>query len=236
MITVGIIGYGNFGSFLTRKLADYAEVKVFEPYLDVPTELSADMHTICQCDYIILAIPVDSYEEVLTEIARIRKDTSIIVDVSSVKMVPTEKLDQLLPGVPRVIIHPLFGPQSAEESFDGHVVVMCPDVSDTTAYASIKSFIMSLGLRVIEKSPQEHDREMALAQGLTFYLARALLRMQIHDVELVTPSFKKLLDLAELESHHTEDLFRTIQLNNPYTTEIRVKFIDVISELNKELS
>jgi prephenate dehydrogenase len=236
MKTVGIIGFGSFGSFLVRKLNGLVTLKVYDPNQPVPAELDASLLEACESDYVVLAIPVDSYEAVLGEVTGLLGKNSVVVDISSVKTIPNQKLEQLLPGRKKVVTHPLFGPQSAEDSFDGHVVVMCPNVSDPEAYDQIKDFVQGLGLKVVEKAPEEHDKEMALAQGLTFYLARALLRSGVHDIELLTPSFKKLLDLAELESHHSEDLFRTIQLSNPYTAEIRQKFIDIATDLNGELS
>lgn len=236
MKTVGIIGFGSFGSFLARKLAGFVMMRVYDPNQQVPAELSASLLEVCESDYVVLAIPVSAYEAVLTEVSALLGIDSVVVDISSVKSIPNQILGQHLQGRKKVVTHPLFGPQSAEDSFDGHVVVMCPDVSNSDAYSQIKNFVQELGLKVIEKTPEEHDKEMALAQGLTFYLARALLRSGVHDIELLTPSFKKLLDLAELESHHSEDLFRTIQLSNPYTAEIRQKFIDIATNLNEELS
>ena len=236
MKTVGIIGFGSFGSFLTRKLGDLVALRVFDSNQQVPAELSASLAEVCESDYVVLAIPVSAYEVLLSDIVDLLGKNSIVVDVSSVKTIPNKKIEELLPGKKKVIVHPLFGPQSAEDSLDGHVVVMCPGVSDAGGYGEVKDFVQGLGLKVVEKSPEEHDKEMALAQGLTFYLARALLRSGVHDIELLTPSFKKLLDLAELESHHSEDLFRTIQQGNPYTAEVRQKFIDIADDLNRELS
>jgi prephenate dehydrogenase len=113
---------------------------------------------------------------------------------------------------------------------------MCPEASDPEAFATLKDFATKLGLKVIEKSTEEHDREMAYAQGLTFFVARALMKSNIHDVELRTPSFKKLLDLAELESHHSDDLFRTIQLGNTFTRKVRASFARQVAELLEELT
>ena len=236
MISVGIIGYGSFGSFLTRKLSGHVQLKVVDPSQDIPVKIKGSLEQVCKCDYVVLAVPISSYDSILTEIKSFLRADSVIVDISSVKMTPNLKLEELLPGCRKVVMHPLFGPQSAEESLSGHVVVMCPEVSDVGAYRAVKSITQNLGLKVIEKSAVEHDKEMALAQGLTFYLARALLRCGVHNIELQTPSFKKLLDLAELESHHSEDLFKTIQVGNPFTAEVRQKFIDVATELNSELT
>jgi prephenate dehydrogenase len=235
MKTVAIIGFGSFGEFLVDKLLGKVELFVHDPNQTVPKDISANLDDIATCDYVVLSIPIEAYEEVLKSIAPKLRSNTVIVDISSVKTTPVEILEKLVPSQKKVIMHPLFGPQSADKSFWGHVVVMCPSVSDKSAYTEIKDFIVSLGLAVVEKTPEEHDKEMAYAQGLTFFLARALLTMNIHDVSLITPSFKKLLDLAELESHHSEELFRTIQTGNPYLANIRAQFIKTADKINSEL-
>jgi prephenate dehydrogenase len=236
MKTIGVIGYGSFGEFMVHKLDDTFVIKVHDPHANVPDIYSSMLQEVAQADYIVLAIPIVAYRTVLTDIKPLLKPTSVIVDISSVKTTPVTIIEEILPSQKRVIMHPLFGPQSADKSFWGHVVVMCPNVSDPAAYEDIKKFIVGLGLAIVEKSPEEHDREMAYAQGLTFFMARVLLTMNIHDVSLITPSFKKLLDLAELESHHSEELFRTIQTANPYLDDIRSQFISIAETLNTSLA
>ncbi len=236
MKTVGIIGFGSFGEFLVDKLRGKVELLVHDPNQTVPKDISANIDDIAKCDYVVLSIPIDAYEDVLKSLAPKLKSSTVIVDISSVKTTPVAILEKLVPSQKKVVMHPLFGPQSADKSFWGHVVVMCPSASDKTAYKVIKDFIVDQGLAVVEKTPQEHDKEMAYAQGLTFFLARTLLTMGIHDVSLITPSFKKLLDLAELESHHSEELFKTIQTGNPYLAEIRSKFVDTAEGINADLS
>jgi prephenate dehydrogenase len=236
MRSLGIIGFGSFGDFAYQKLKRSYIIKAFDPHVDVPLAVRATLQEVAQSDYIMLAVPVDAYEDVITEILPHIPQHAVIIDISSVKTIPTQKLLTLLPDTKRVITHPLFGPQSASHSLAGHTLVMCPEHSDPEEYKAVKRFSESLGLRVIEKSVEEHDREMALVQGLTFFLARSLMNFGVHDIELHTPSFKKLLDLAELERHHSDDLFRTIQLMNPYTTEVRKRFMYSISQLADELN
>jgi len=236
MKTIGIIGFGSFGEFLADKLGSKVELHVYDPHASVPKDIVATLDEIAGCDFVILSIPINAYEQVLTDIAPLLQESTVVIDIASVKTTPVEILNRLIPNQKRVIMHPLFGPQSADKSFWGHVVVMCPDASDVVAYKAVKNFVIGLGLAVVEKTPEEHDKEMAYAQGLTFFLARSLLTMGIHDVSLITPSFKKLLDLAELESHHSEELFKTIQTGNPYLAEIRKKFVTIADKINEDLA
>jgi prephenate dehydrogenase len=80
-------------------------------------------------------------------------------------------------------------------------------------------------------SPEEHDKEMAWVHGLTFFVGRALLNMNPPQSELSTHYYQKLIDLVEVEKHHSTELFLTIQRGNPYAEAIRREFIDKISKL-----
>jgi prephenate dehydrogenase len=237
--TVGIIGYGkeSFGELLAQNLSQVFTVKVSSRNPDsVPPKWRATLADVAKCDVLIPSIPLSVYESVFTGIKNHISDKTVIVDVCSVKTRPVEIIEKIMPHQPLVATHPLFGPQSAAHGIYGHTLVMCPDVSDTEPYVALKKLATQVGLRVIEKTAEEHDREMAVVQGLTFFVARALLNSGIHDMTLHTPSFQKLLSLAELESHHTEDIFTTIQKGNPYTAEIRDLFIDQVADLNKKLT
>lgn len=235
MKTVGIIGFGSFGKFLAEKLSSHTRVRVYSQSgrtssWMVPLEEAVDV------DYVVLAIPLDAYEAMLQMIKPLLKSHTVIVDVCSVKVKPIEIIRSVMPDQPLVATHPMFGPESASVSFAGHTLVMCPEASTPEPYETIKHFANSLGLGVVEMSADEHDREIAVVQGLTFFIARALNGVGIHDQKLFTPSFERLLKLAELEQHHSLELFKTIQQGNPHTHAVRDNFIRVINEINRDLT
>jgi prephenate dehydrogenase len=236
MKTVGIIGFNGFGEFLAGKLDPFVKVCVSSRTPDtVPAKWRARFDEAVTSDYLILSIPLSAYESVLPEVAKLIPPSTVIIDVCSVKVRPVELLDRLLPGQKRVVAHPLFGPQSAMDSLEGHTMVLCPEASDKDHYDVVKDFCQSLGLTIAEISADKHDHEMANVHALTFFIARALVQMNVHESLLRTPSFQRILDLADLERHHSEDLFRTIQLSNPYATDAREAFISAAQKLNKSL-
>ncbi|MFZ1458702.1 MAG: prephenate dehydrogenase [Candidatus Saccharimonadales bacterium] len=235
MKTVGIIGFGSFGKFLAEKLSSYARVKVYSQSGRTSSWM-VTLEEVVDVDYLVLAVPLDAYMETLEAIKPIVKPHTVIVDVCSVKVKPVETIRSIMPDQPLVATHPMFGPESASVSFAGHTFVMCPEVSTTEPYESIKHFANSLGLGVVEMSADEHDREIAVVQGLTFFIARALNDMGIHDQKLFTPSFERLLKLADLEKHHSLELFKTIQQGNPHTRAVRDNFIHVIDDVNNDLT
>ena len=197
---------------------------------------AASIEEVPRADYVILAVPLQSYADAINNLKPHLGNDTTIVDVCSVKVKPLEILRELLPEQPIVVTHPMFGPESASVRFDGHTLIMCPSESTSSHYDGIKQFAESLGLEVIETSADEHDTEIATVQGLTFFIARTLNTMGIHNQKLHTPSFQRLLDLANLEEHHSEALFETIQSGNSHTATVRQAFMRAADELNAQIT
>lgn len=236
MHTVGIIGFGSFGAFMAEKLEPHVRVLVSSRRPEaVPEKWRARLEDVVACEYIILSIPLDSYPAVLRTIAPLLQPETVLVDVCSVKLRPVEIIRNVLPDTKLVATHPLFGPESAADSLEGHPFVLCRDVSDPDAAHTIAGFAKSLGLIVIDVTADAHDRQMAIVHGLTFFIAQGLVNIGIEDVTLHTPSFKRLLNVADLERHHSPDLFRTIQSGNPYASAIRSRILTELASIDKEL-
>src|SRR3990167_11460963 len=237
MKTIGIIGFGSFGKFLAENLNEYCKVLVYSKSGKVPTRWAVSAAEVTKCDYLMLAIPLDAYKQVLEQLKPNLSKNTVIVDVCSVKQKPIQIIKKILPNQPVVATHPLFGPESAAASLRGHTLVLCPEDSDRTALKTIKSFaINTLHLRVREASAAQHDREMAKVHGLTFFIARLLKDINLQPTDFGTPSFKRLLGLAELEKHHSDELFSTIQSGNKYTKLLRKEFIDAAIKLDKKIN
>lgn len=135
-----------------------------------------------------------------------------------------------------VATHPLFGPESAAKTLSGHTFVLCRDASNNAEATVIADFANKLGLNVVEQTTIEHDKEMATVHALTFFIAQGLVNNKIHDASLRTPSFQKLLSLAELERHHSEELFKTIQQGNPYASSVRAQFMQELQNIDTALT
>lgn len=235
MTTIGIIGLGSFGRFLAEQLEPHARVLVYSASgKDSPWK--ATLEQVAAADYILPTVPLEAYRQTLELLKPHMSPHTTIVDVCSVKEEPVQIIQDILPEQPIVATHPMFGPQSASESLVGHTVVMCPEVSSPTAYKTIKNFLASVDLGIVEMSCVEHDQEIATVQGLTFFVARILDDMQIHRMKLFTPSFHRLLSLAELERQHSPELFETIQKGNPYTRGVRREFLDAAQRLDRDVS
>lgn len=228
--TVGIIGTGSFGQYLAKWLQPHATVSLVGRSSS-DTEYAAALKS----DSVILAVPLKAYPEVLEKLTgRLDKET-MLVDVCSTKEQPLKLINQALPGQPVLALHPLFGPETAPDSLEGQTVVVCPQPGMEEAEGQVKRFMELAGLKVTEMPAAEHDKLMAELQALTFFVARTLVEYGVEAHEIMTPSYRRLLNLADLERHHSRELFETIQAN-PYAAAIRKRFIEQAAKLNDELN
>ncbi len=243
--SIGIHGYGAFGRLMARELSKHFDILVYSPSLKPgSSDRYARYLTVKELahssDLLVFALPVQFLEEVAQNLA---KQDSVpphlpLMDVSSVKVYPLEILQKYFPGNPLLGTHPIFGPQSvAKYGLSGSKIVLCNESFDKESYQAIKNFLLKdLKLQVLEKSAQEHDREMAFVQGLSHFLGRALADMQIKDFDSSTFSYKHLIELKELLKDDSWELFKTIQNYNPYAKQVRKDFLDMLKYLNKKLS
>lgn len=235
MKRVGIIGFGHFGKLAAEVLSEHCEVIVFSRHQEnVPENLRASLADVCKADYIIPCVPLGSYEAVLTEVAQHIAPTAVLVDICSVKVKPMQIISKLLPNNKAVATHPLFGPETFHTKQD-LTVVLCEDASGKEQLEYVDEFCHAAGLSVVRMSTQEHDQQMAKVHALTFFIAKVLNSMELDDVTLLTPSFERLLGLAGLDAQESDDLLQTIQLGNPFASEVRNKFVSKTRQLAEDL-
>lgn len=237
---VGVIGYGDFAKLMIQYLAPYADIVVAsrdkkrsaEPgfrFVDNEEALSQRV--------VIPAIPAQFLEDYFSKNTQYLKPGTLVVDVCSVKVKPVEVLSRLLPAnVSFLATHPMFGPASAAESLKGRRIMLHPVRLDEGTYQTIKTFCTGiLGLKVIEVTPEEHDRAMAYVQGLSHYIGRVMDIMKIPNTELLTEAYDDLLDMRRVQGADSWELFESIMFENPYARDIHHKFEQACRELDKKL-
>lgn len=225
----GIIGFGRFGQLAARHLAAHFDVVVHDP-ADVADRAAAigvrvaSIAEVAASDVVMLAVPVQTMEDVIARIAPAMRPGTLVMDVASVKVLPARWMADALPDtVDIVATHPLFGPQSARNGLTGQPLVLCPVRGDRIE--RVAAFGRTLGLKVSVTTAEEHDREMAYVQALTHLIGRTLENIRIPDEELKTNSYQHLLELCALIRDDSKELFYAIQNLNPFAPEITQQFI-----------
>ncbi len=239
--SLGIVGFGAFGQLAARHLGQHFEISAYDPSSGLATIAKqlgvrlTSLHSVSQADVILIAAPVSSFEQVVSEIAVACKPGALIVDVGSVKVVPTEIMLRLLPSyVDIVATHPLFGPQSAVRGIEGLKIAVCP--IQGRRHARLSAFLRkALGLTVIMTTPEDHDQEAAVVQGLTHLIAKVLLRMGPLPTRMTTKSFDLLSEAISMVQHDAPEVFEAIEKVNPYAETVRRQFFDLAANLSVEL-
>jgi len=122
---------------------------------------------------------------------------------------------ELPPFVDIVGTHPLFGPQSARDGIRGRKIAICPVRGNTAP--RIAAFLRgTLGLKVFITTPEEHDRELAVVQGVTHLIAKVLVRMKPLPKRFTTASFDHLMQATEMVRHDAASVFLAIECDNPF--------------------
>jgi prephenate dehydrogenase len=236
MRDVGLIGFGNFGKIVYSILKNEFNIFVYDKNIEVAKGVNySGLKECAEKEIIILAVPVQDIEEVLHEIKDFIKNGALIFDVSSVKIKPIDLMLKILPEYCQIIAtHPLFGPSSIKKEDRELKIVLCP--VRTKILEKITGFLAEkLKFQVIIKSAEEHDREMAMVQALSHFLAKALNEINIKSSDLSTLSYNHLLKMKEILENDTKALFETIENENPFAAEYREKLIDKLIEIHEEL-
>jgi prephenate dehydrogenase len=127
------------------------------------------------------------------------------------------------PSAEIIGLHPLFGPQSGKNGISGLKVVTCKVRGGS--FDCVSDFMRDkLMLDVCQKTPEEHDKQMAYVQALNHLIARALDRMNLPDCDLGTPAYERLKDVHRILQGDSMELFLTIERENPFAAEIRHSF------------
>jgi prephenate dehydrogenase len=226
--TVGVIGMGQFGTFMVSHLEKYVTVIPYTRH-DNPEVLSV-------CDAVIFSVPFSGLAEAITRVTPYIKKDACIIDVTSVKQKPLSLLKKKFKGYQILGTHPVFGPQSGAKGIAGLPMVVCNVSCNKQTYAAIVQFLKkTLQLHVIEQTPKEHDHQMAQIQALTHFIGRALVNLDIQSFPTNTKSYAQLLELKNLLQFDSWELFTTIQNINPEAKKVRKKFLKELHSLEAKL-
>jgi len=242
METMGIIGFGSFGSLLARLVAPYATVLVYDRRrVNVPLPANvrkAPFKEVARCPVIVIATDLTGVAPVCARLAPLVNPQTIVMDICSVKMKPAHiMIEELGQSCRLLATHPLFGPNSIARSGASckGMVMVWHELAGGPFPELEALFAEKLGMSIRRMTPEEHDRQMAWVHALTFFVGRGLVMMDIPEPELDTGYYQKLRDLFELEKTHSRALFDTIEAGNPYAADIRQRFITTLQQLDSEV-
>jgi prephenate dehydrogenase len=214
-VTVGLIGgRGQMGRWFKRFFEGQG-LEVLVADLDTP---QTSQEVARAADVVIISVPIPQVKRVVKEVAPLLRPDAALMDLTSVKQSPMRAMLAHFAGEV-VGTHPLFGP--GEESIAGRTVVLCPGRGERW-FNWLKTLLQDAGARVKVTTAAQHDRIMAVVQGLAHFVLIALgksisqLKVDPRDLEdFATPTFATLHQLARHLFKQDPTLYACIQLQNP---------------------
>jgi prephenate dehydrogenase/chorismate mutase/prephenate dehydrogenase len=229
-ISIGIIGgAGGMGKWFASFFRQEGyNVKISGrksgPY---PRQMAAD------CQVVIVSVPIEATEAVIREAGPCMPREAVLMDLTSLKEAPVR--DMLAASVSEVIgLHPLFGPRVV--SLDGQNIAVCP-ARGKRWLPWLKDVLGKKGANIIETTPEEHDKMMALVQGLnhfnTIMMGLTLAGSGVSAEELrrfSTPVFRERLDHLDRVVANP-GLYARLIAGNPYITNLLASYRQNLDEL-----
>ena len=240
---IGLIGYGRFGRLTVKNLAPDFEVLVHTRSSDKTADIAeaggrlVGLEEACAQKLIILCVPISAMQATLKQIAPLLRPDAIVADVCSVKVYPVQWMKTSLPAsVDILATHPMFGPDSAAVSVAGHKIVLCPERIAPERYLKIKLWLQKKGVVLIETTPDEHDRKIAVSLALTHFIGRSLAEFEATPLDIDTEGYKRLLHILGVVKNDSWQLFEDMHRYNPYAREKRQVFVKAMAAIEAHLA
>lgn len=239
LLNLGLIGFGRFGQFAAKHLRSRLHLFVWDirDQRKKAASLGLTWGTLeeaASCQVVLLAVPISEVPTVLAQVVPWLRPGALLMDVCSVKMAPVRWMLAAAPPEVEVIGgHPLFGPRSGRSGIEGQSMVLCP--ARTKRVEMVEQFLAGMGLETMITTPEEHDRQMAVAQALTHFVARGLAAAGVKDQQLKTPSFQALLEITESLSRDASKMFHDMMTYNPFAAAARRNLLEALRQIDAGL-
>lgn len=246
---ITVIGLGLLGGSITLRIlrslpgvkavgyTHHRSTREKAKRLAVATEIADDLQeSVSSADLVILATPIQTFEQIFQEISDALTAGCIVTDVGSTKVLPhrwaTKKLSRT---VHYVGSHPIAGSEqrgiefASDDLFDQTTCILTrTKTTNRRVVQTLKKFWSDLGCTVKLMTPAEHDRIFANISHLPHITAAALINCNSSkDLKFAGQGF---LDTSRIASS-PENIWSDVLLTNADNT---TKSIDrIIAELLK---
>jgi prephenate dehydrogenase len=188
-----------------------------------------------QSDLVVICLPEDAAIPSMPGIVRAARRDALLLDTLSVKGRIVDLLGQLRPTQEYISINPMFAPQVGFLRQNVAVVA----VNRGPRATAFLELITSWGARVVELEPAEHDRLLALVQGLT-HAALMAMGLVLHDwgydveraLPVSTPPHRVALALLARMADIAPEVYWDIQHSNTYCADARRSLAEQMRRLS----
>ncbi|VVB87129.1 Prephenate dehydrogenase [uncultured archaeon] len=183
-------------------------------------------------DIVMISVPIDITEKTISEIAPKMAAGSLLMDITSIKTGPMEAMLKYAPQYVEILgTHPMFGPSIPD--IRGQIVIFTPvDGRCSKWFPIIKSLYEDNGAHIEIMDAKQHDKMMAVVQGLTHFAyisIGSVFRELEFDVaksrRFMSPMYDIMLDLVGRILAQNPYLYAMIQMN-PEVAKVHRAYIN----------
>jgi prephenate dehydrogenase len=239
-LKIAIIGgYGKMGKWFAHYLLkegfeivlsgrDREKGEAFKQELGFQT--FSNIEAVQKADVVLISVNIDSFTEVVKEIAPHIKPGQMVFDITSVKESPVKDMHLYLKSARTLGTHPLFGP-GAKDLNSQNFVLTPSNPQEIELAGRVKTYLEAKGARITIMSAREHDEIMTVVLGLAHFIsivsADTLISMNnLTRFKAVGGStYRVLSTLVESVISEDPELYATLQIHLPGLADIEGKYI-----------
>ena len=189
-----------------------------------------------QCDLVIVSVPIHKTVGVIDAIAPVMREDQTLCDLTSLKVLP---VNAMLQSKAKVIgLHPMFGP--TVRSLRHQTIIACPARADERTLDNLLAIFRNEGAEITVTTPEEHDRMMAVVQGLTHFVTLVMadsvrrIGLDIGKTKAFTsPVYQIELSLVGRLLSQDPALYADILQQNPFVPEVLAACMASAADLTK---
>ncbi|MDD1715925.1 MAG: prephenate dehydrogenase/arogenate dehydrogenase family protein [Methanolinea sp.] len=187
-----------------------------------------------RCDVVMVSVPIRETGKVIEGVAPLLSERQILCDLTSLKAGPVKAM---LASRAQVIgLHPMFGP--SVPGLSGQTIVVTPGRCEEGTLSSFLELFERQGARITRTTPEEHDRIMAVVQGLTHFvtlgIADTMRRVGIppgQTEEFMSPVYRMEMGLVGRLLSQDPALYSDMLRFNPFVPPVLKACEESISHL-----
>ncbi|MFA5954867.1 MAG: prephenate dehydrogenase/arogenate dehydrogenase family protein [Patescibacteria group bacterium] len=222
-VRVGIIGIdGLYGRWFERVFHELGcSVDGSDPKFDVDI-LKRNKEVVANADVVIFSVPPRVMPDVIRDVISESRPDQLWIDCGCLKVEPVRAMLESRAEV--VGIHPMCAP--TKRLWEGQTVIVCP--ARLRQWKTwFDAFIQETEARAKVSTPEEHDKNMAIVEGLihanVLITAGLLERLNINVpvvMEYMSPIYRLFFSFLGRILRQDPDLYADIQMLNPSTKKM----------------
>lgn len=185
-------------------------------------------------DLVMVSVPIRDTVDVIRRIAPLLTPDQILCDLTSLKTGPVAAMLESAASV--IGFHPMFGP--GVPSLNGQIIIVIPARCSRETLRALCSIFEREGASVTFSTPEEHDRIMALVQGLThsvtLMVAETMRRVGVtpeDSAPFMSPVYQIEMGLVGRLLSQSPELYGDMLMLNPNVTPVLAACKEALEDL-----